>query len=213
MSWAILPVTEAQVRAYLDVDGTGGKYADPLIASNIRAAAAFLERATSRQFEAQTNVTKHFTTEGRAALRIPDLRSVTSVSLQGSGLVADESYWLVGGNGGTYTTLQFRAFGSGGSYSYLSNPQWFDRNLDRYPWSTSLPNDLAITGDWGFDPYPPDFLHAVKVLAAWYTKRPASVLANVSITPDGNVLNYGELPPEVTGFIRSWKVGEQLVSV
>jgi hypothetical protein len=212
MSWTILPVTEVQVRAYLDVDGTGGKYSDPIIASNIRAAASYLERETSRQFEQQTNTTKYFTTEGRASLRIPDLRSATSITLQG----AAESYWLLGANGGVTTSIQFRAFGSGSRYGYLSNPEWFDRNLDR-DWarygSSSLPNDLVITGDWGWDPYPSDFLHAVKVLAAWYTKRPASVLANVAFTPDGNVLNYGDFPPEVSAFIRSWKLGEQLVAV
>lgn len=216
MSWSDLPVSVSDVRAYLDVDGTTGKYSDTLIASNIRASAAFLERSTGRQIERQTNTTKYFTSEGRAALRIPDLRSVTSITLQGATLDVDESYWLVGANGGVSTGIQFRAFGTGGWPSYLSNPQWFDRNLDRdwYRYGTSsLPNDLAITGNWGHDPYPWEFLHACKVLAAWYTKRPASVLANVAFTPDGNVLNYSEFPPEVAAFVKSWRLGSELVAV
>jgi hypothetical protein len=196
------------------VDGTTGKYSDPLITSNIRAASAFIERATGRQFEAQSATTKTFTTNGLSALRIPDLRSATSITLQGATLDADESYWLITDNRGIYTTLQFRAYGTG--YSYLSNPQWFDRNLDRY-WGRygygSLPNDLVITGNWGWDPLPEDLLHATKVLAAWYTKRPASVLANVAFTPDGNTLNYSEYPPEVASFIEAWKLGPMLVAV
>jgi hypothetical protein len=209
-------VTVAQVRAYLDVEGTSGKYSDPVITSNIRAASAFIERATGRQFEAQTNVTKTFTSNGAAALRIPDLRSASSITLQGAALDADESYWLVTDNHGIYTTLQFRAFGTGYGPSYLSNPQWFDRNLDR-DWSrygtSSLPNDLVITGNWGHDPLPQDLLHATKVLAAWYTKRPASVLANTAFTPDGNTLTYSDYPPEVLNFIESWKLGAMLVAV
>lgn len=208
-------MTAAQVRAYLDIDGTSGKYSDPLITSNIRAASAFLERTTGRQFQSQSGTTKTFTTNGAGALRIPDLRSVTSVTLQGAALTADESYWIVPDNRGVYTTLQFRPYGSG-SYSYLSNPQWFDRNLDR-DWyrygGGSLPNDLVITGDWGWDPLPEDLLHACKVLAAWYTKRPASVLANTAFTPDGNVLQYSDYPPEVLNFIKSWSLGPMLAAV
>lgn len=206
-------MTPAQVRAYLDVEGTSGKYNDALITSNIRASSAFLERSTGRQFEAQTNVTKTFTTNGMASLRIPDLRTTTSVTLQGATLDADESYWIVSDNHGVYTSIQFRAFGTGGYRSYLSNPEWFDRNLDRYPYGTSLPNDLAITGDWGHDPLPEDLLHACKVLAAWYTKRPASVLANTSLTPDGAILQYSEYPPEVLNFIKSWSLGPMLAAV
>jgi hypothetical protein len=132
-------------------------------------------------------------------------------------LVTNETYWLIPDNHGAFTTLQFRAFGAGSDgRSYLSNPQWFDRNLDR-DWArygySSLPNDLTITGNWGYDPYPHDFLHAVKVLASWYTKRPASVLANVQVTPEGNELRYTDLPPEVSGFISSWKMGEALVAL
>lgn len=216
MSWSTYPITEGQVRAYLDVEGTSGKYLTETIGSNIRASLSFLERATGRQFEQQNATSKTFTTNGMAALRIPDLRSASSVTLQGSALTADETYWLISDNRGINTTIQFRAFGQGGSASYLSNPQWFDRNLDR-DWyrygGGSLPNDLVIAGNWGHDPYPNDFLHAAKVLAAFYTKRPASVLADVAITAEGNELRYGQLPVEVREFIKAWAHGPMLVAV
>lgn len=217
MSWDELPISEADVRAYLDVTGTSGTYGSTLIASNIRAAASFLERATGRQFERQDNTTKTFTSNGAAALAIPDLRTADSVTLQGAALDVDESYWLIADNRGIYSALQFRAFGSSGR-GYLSNPQWFDRNLDRdwarYGSSGSLPNDLVIVGDWGHDPYPHDFLMAVKALAAWYTRRPASLLGGSLLTPEGNQIDYSALPVEVQTFIANWgRAGSMLVAV
>jgi hypothetical protein len=207
-------VTTQDVRDYLNIEGVGPmKYSDALIGSNIRAASSFLQKATGRQFENQTGVTKTYTTNGAAAIKIADLRTATSISLQGSELDADESYWLISDNHGVNTTLQFRAFGGGSSY--LSNPQWFDRNLDRayYRGTGSLPNDLVITGDWGHDPLPDDLLHATKVLAAYYTRRPSSLLADAQVTPEGAELRYSSLPHEVQGFISSWTLGTLMVSI
>lgn len=214
MSWdGSLPIDAAQVRAYLDVDGTTRAYGEELVTSNIRAALSFIERETGRQFENQPATTKTFTTNGAAAVDIPDARAITSVTLQGATLDLDASYWKITDNKGAYTTIQLRPFGSRG-VGYKTNPEWFDRNLDRdyfrYGYS-SLPNDLVIVADWGYSPYPNDFLFAVKVLAAWYTRRPASLLANAAATPEGNFLQYGELPPEVTSFITSWKLGGSVV--
>lgn len=214
-TWANLPVTEAEVRTYLDISGTTGQFSNARIGSNIRAAAAFIERETHRQFYPQDAVTKTFTTEGRSYISIPDLRSASSITLQGAALTANSSFWLMPDKqqSGVYTGVQFRAFGSG---SFLSNPQWFDRNLDR-DWARlregSLPNDLAITGDFGHNPYPHDFIQAVLVLASFYTRRPASTLADVEITPEGTEKRYSRLPVEVREFIESWMGGEQLVSV
>lgn len=215
MSWDTLPISEAQVRDYLSVSGTTGTYSDSLIGSNIRAAASFLERATGRQFEKQDGVTKTFTTNGAASIAIPDARVVTSVTLQDVALDVNETYWGIADPRGAFTTLQFRSYGSGGP-SYLANPQWFDRNLDR-EWArygtSSLPNDLVVVGDFGYDPYPHDFLLAVKALAAWYTRRPASLLGNSLITPDGNQIDYSALPTEVQTFIDAWgTAGPQMVA-
>lgn len=215
-------VTAADVRGYLVIDGTTGRYSDGAIGSNIRAASEFLERATHRVF-ADTTATKVFTTQGRTAITIPGLRSASSVTLQSTVLTADQSYYLIpdAQQSGLYTSIQFRGFSSRTAASYLSNPEWFDRDLDvmwakGWDWTYSLPNDLSITGSWGYTDasLPEAVRHAAKVLAGWYTKRPDSVLANVSITPDGNVLNYGDLPPEVGDFIANWRLtADQVVSV
>jgi hypothetical protein len=221
MSWTVLPVNQAQVREFLDVTGTAGQFSDGRIGSNIRAAASFLERASMRRFEnTGTAETFRFTTEGRAYMSIPDMRGVTSVTLQSSALTADATYYLIqdAQHQGVYTGIQFRPFGRGNSY--LSNPEWFDRNLDhplmqaRMSSGYSLPNDLVIvTSQAGWSPYPDEFLMATLVLAGFYTRRPASVLADVQVTPEGNELRYSQYPVEVQNFLKSWQAGDQLVTI
>lgn len=211
-------ITEQQLRDYLhlDADAADERYGDPQLGSNIRAASAFLQRVTHRQFEPQTGVTRTFTTNGKANIIIPDLRTATSVTLQDAELTADETYWLMSDpvESSVYTAIQLRPFGA---YHYKANPQWFDRNLDTYygrGWPLgSLPNDLDIAGDWGHDPYPEDLLQNTKVLAAWITRRPESVLANVRITPEGSELRYGDLPPEVQRFIADWTLAENVAVI
>ena len=213
-------ITASALRAYLELNSVSAssKYDDGTLGSNIRAASSFLQRRTGRQFADQT-ATKLFTTQGRTAITIPGLRSASAVSLQSTALVADSTYWLLpdSQHTGLYTGIQFRGFGS---RSYLSNPEWFDRNLDRtwdrYGGYYSLPNDLSIAGTWGYTDanLPEALLHATKVLAGWYTLRPDSILANVSVSPEGTVRDYSNLPPEVIAFLHDWTLsGDQVVSV
>lgn len=221
MSWSTLPVSTGAVREFLDVSSTTGQFSDGRIGSNIRAAGSFLQRATHRRFDNTGGTqTWKFTTEGRAFVTIPDVRGVDSVTLQSVTYTANQDYYLVedAQHSGIYTGLQFRAFGRGDSY--FSNPEWFDRNLD-HPltqyWlgnGSSLPNDLVVvTSQPGWDPYPDEFLLATLVLAAFYTRRPASVLADVQVTPEGNELRYSQYPVEVQNFLKSWQAGPQLVSI
>ncbi len=210
-------VTPAQVRDYLNITATTGQYSNDLIGSNINAASGFLQRRTGRQFEWQgSNVRKVFTTEGRAYLTIPDLRQANDVQLQGTALEADSTYYLIPdrNNTGVFTGIQFRAFNQG---DYRANPDWFDRNLDSWRWrgryDWSLPNDLAITGEWGHVTLPSELLHATVVLAGYYTKRPDAVLSGGIQTPEGGIFDLSALPIEVRSFIDDWKIGESLVSV
>jgi hypothetical protein len=219
-------VSAADVRGYLELNSSAStsKYTDGAISSNIQAASTFLERATGRWFAERLATTYVATSQGATALAIPGLRSATTVTQQSTTLVADESYHLIPDTmqTGLYTAIQFRGFGSRSySHGYLSNPEWFDRNLDRewargWDWRYSLPNDVSITGDWGYAAanLPEALLHATKVLAAFYTKRPDSVLASVATTVEGTTLDYSVLPPEVQTFIDNWKLGgAQVVAV
>jgi hypothetical protein len=126
-----------------------------------------------------------------------------------------------------YIAIQLRVFRqwNAGPRPWLSNPQWFDRDLDSpyFPgnygggWTySSLPNDLVIVGDGGYADasLPEPIRQATKVLASFYTMRPASILADVA---QGGVLNYSQMPPEIAagllGFVNQWRVSEQVVSV
>lgn len=206
-------VTAADVRTFANISATTGRYSDGSIASNIQAAQSFLQRESGRLFE-KRSATLTFTTEGRAQFALPDLRSATSVVWGGSTLTADESYWLIpdAKHSGVYVAIQLRVVRTEGRW-YLSNPEWWDRGLDRAGPVTSEPNDLAITGEWGWDPLPYDLLHGVKALAAWYTKRADALLAGAVANPEGAVLDYSALPIEARSVISTYRRGEQATIV
>lgn len=217
-------VSVPEVRAYLDLNspGSSSKYSDATISSNIMAAGWTLEQACGRYFGAQT-LTLKFSTDGRAQMAIPGLATATSVTLQGTALVADSTYWLLPDDqqSGVYTGIQFRAFRNAGAGArwWLGNPEWFDRNLDspfypgNYGSGTTLPNDLLIAGTWGYATLPDPVLLATKALASWYTLRPDALLSGARYTPDGNVFDLSRYPTEVAMFIAAWSGGEQAVLI
>lgn len=206
-------LSPGDLRDYLATSQTTGRYADAPLGSNIRAAQGWLERSTGRTFEVETS-TRLFTTNGEAVVSIPDLASASAVTLQGATLDADETYWLLPDtrHSGVYVNIQLRVFGG----DHRANPQWFDRNLDQ-PWYTgrgySLPNDLSITGTWGWASKPDDLLLGVKALAAWMTKRADAALAGGILDAAGGVLDYSQWPPEAQEARRLYLRGEQLVSI
>ncbi len=212
-------ITAADVRTFAGIEGTAGRYSDAVLGSNIQTAQALLQRRAHRLFALETAVAKTFSTEGRAQLAIPDLRSATSVTKDGTALVSGESYWLIedARQSGVYVAIQLRVFGQGRQGPWwLGNPDWFDRGLDLPPhgWSQSgEPNDLVITGNWGWDPLPYDVLHGVKAMAAWLTKRGDAVLAGAVQTPDGSVLDYSQWPPEAQAVIREYGRGTVAVII
>lgn len=233
-----LIVTAAQVRDYLTLNSPGStsRYSDDTIGSNIRAAQSALEAATGRFVYDHPGVTWATTTMLQGQVAIPGFRALTSVTwgraVMNVGLPGNDDnagVWAIaeGGpgipdGGGLYVALQFRAWRSeaGGRPWWFADSGWFDKALDSpfYPGNygggfawTSMPNDLVIVGDGGYTPgsEPEAVKHAVKVLAAWYTMRPASIMADVAVTSGGQTLPYQEMPPEVRQFIAGWKLGEQ----
>lgn len=204
-------LTAADLRLYLGTEQATGRYSDAPLGSNIRAAQGMLERETGRRFDTGSG-TVTISTNGKAVVSIPDLRSVTSVSLQDTPLVASETYWLLpdAKHSGVYVNLQLRPFGG----DFRGNPQWFDRNLDQ-PWYNggSLPNDLVIVSDaWGWDSKPDELLIGVKALAAWLTKRADAVLAGGLIDQAGNIFDYSNWPAEAQAARRLFLRGTQMES-
>lgn len=210
--------TAAELRTFMDITSTTGRAATSNLDLLLTKASDDLERATGRLITASaSNTSRTFSSEGRAYLTIPDLRSVATLTLQGTTLEDDSTYWLVPSaqEPTIFTGVQFRNFNR---YDYRSNPEWFDRNLDSDYWRrsgfTSLPNDLVITGLWGWGTVPTTWKVTAMILAGYYYKRPDSLLANTSITPEGNVLEYGQLPPEVHALIEAWRLPkDQVVTV
>lgn len=216
-------VTAASVREYmgLNTSSTDSRYSDATIGSNVRSAGALLERRTGRLYGDQT-LTLKFTTNGRTLTAIPGLRAATSIVLNSATLTADQTYYLVPDvqQTGVYTGLQLRAFQTHASRGpwYLGNSEWFDRGLDLpYPGGgqfTSLPNDLVITGTWGYTDalLPEEVRHATKVLAAYYTKRPDALLSG-GLTTEGGAFDLSAYPIEVQDFIRHWTVSSYVTGV
>jgi hypothetical protein len=225
-----LTVSVAEVRDYLQLEAnnpTGNStLSDGQIESNILAAQETLERATRRWFVNRTAVTYTTTSMLRAIVPIPGFRTFTTVTWSSSTIVQNQSFWAIPDvqNTGIYVGIQFRALRADTDRWYLADRNWWDKALDNpfYPGNygggfawTSMPNDLVIVGDGGYaaGTYPFAWLLAVKQLASFFTKQPASILAETLITPQGGVINYASLPPTVQGFITSWTAGQQAVSV
>lgn len=212
---------------YLTLNASGGRavYSPATLGSNIRAASYNLEKWCGCFF-GDRHQTLTFSTFGRPIVPLPRLRTLTQAFWNNSVLTigVNPNAWLLPdiGQTGVSTSLQLRVTGYAGGSAYKANQSWFDRGLDSPYWpgnygagEGTLPNDLTVEGDWGYldADLPEPVLHATKVLAGWYTLRPDSILANVKIDTSGNVLNYGELPPEVGAFVAEWRVGAMAVSV
>lgn len=236
-----LIVTSEQVRDYLQLESPGStsSYSDDTIGSNIRSAQRFLEKATSRFLFDHPAVTWATTTMQRAQVALPGFRTITTatwggtlldVAVPGDGNDSPSAWGLWDENEGEdgsnlIIALQFRPWRvQGGAPWWYVDSQWWDKGLDNpfYPGNlggayaaSSMPNDLVIVGDGGYEAgqEPFDLRHAVKILAAFYTKRPDSVLSGVSVSPEGVAMVYRELPMEVRDFIGSWRIGEQVVQV
>lgn len=237
-----LVVTPDSVREYLLLNSPGStsRYSDGTIGSNIRAAQSYLERECHRFFHDHPGVTWATTTMLQAQVDLPGFRTITSatwggallsVAVPGDGNTSPSAWALWEPTEGIedgyrlICALQFRPWRVDNDRPWwLADRNWFDKGLDSpclpgnwgggYAW-TSMPNDLIIVGDGGYPPgfEPFAYIHAVRVLAAWYTIRPASLMGNVALSPGGAPLEYGDLPPEVYEFVADWKLGRQVVSV
>lgn len=211
----VFPLDANTVRQYMDLTddslSTGSsKYSNTTIGSNIRASLSMLEGRTNR-FLADRTQTLKFTTNGNPYVTIPGLRTATTVNYAGATMTADTTYWLIPdvGQTGVSAGVQLRGFGQG-RQSYLSSPEWFDRNMDSPKWQakgwSSLPNDLVIAGDWGYTTPPEDCVMAVKVLTAYLTKLADANSQGASYTSDGNVFDLSNWPDLVQQFVREWTI-------
>ena len=212
--------TAAQLRTYLNTGKTDERYTTDNLDFLLQTASEQLERATGRLITASgSNTTKTFTTAGRAIITIPDLRTAATVTIGGSSLTADESFWLVPSAQANdiYTAIQTRPFRgpmSGGAW-YLHYPSWFDRNLDSPLFGAGidrgLPNDLVITGLWGWTTVPAAWRLATMALAGYYLKHSDALLVGAGASAEEALLDFSEFPSEAQRLIHDWQLGEQVV--
>lgn len=213
-------VTAIQLRTYLDTTKVTGRYTNDNLDFLLETASNQLERATGRLITASSsNTVKTFTTAGRAVITIPDLRVASAVTIGGSGLTADQSFWLLPSAQAQdiYTAIQVRPFGGPISSPtwYLHYSEWYDRNLDSPLFAAgfdrSLPNDLVITGLWGWSTVPKSWQLAAMALAGYYLKHADALNVGSGTTAEELVLDFSEFPAEVRQHIKDWQLGEQVV--
>jgi hypothetical protein len=241
--YTIVTPAQIRQELKLDPEGTGGtiaasgQYADSIIGPYILDAIASLQTTCARMFVNTPGLTWIQTSQGVALLPLPGFRTVSSQTYQGATQAAAVPGTGVGGYAllpdaqqtGVYTGIQFRPFriqGSGPWWLSLGGDtsNWFDTGADN-PYdprnygggyiSTSVPNDTVTIGDAGYEPgfEPGNVVHAVEVLSSWYVMRPPALLADSVITPAGGIVSYSQMPPEVQDFVRTMRVGRQVVSV
>ncbi len=210
--------TAIQLRTYIDTSKATGRYTDEHLNFLLETASNTLERATGRIITASaSNTTRTFTTHGRALVTVPDLRVATTLTIAGSSLTADETYWLIPSAQAPdiYTAVQTRPLHGATDRWYLHYRDWFDRNLDspRFAsgFSRGLPNDLVITGLWGWTSPPPQWRLAAMALAGYFLKHSDALLSGGGVTAEELVIDFSQFPSEVRQLIKDWQLGEQVV--
>lgn len=240
VTWVVYTVlTPGQIRGMLNLEPerTGattpaatGQYADSVIGPYLLDAITSLEISCRRFLVNHPGLTFTQTSQTAATLPLPGLRTVTSLTY--AGVTLDSSaYWLLADalNTGVYTGVQFRPFRSpenGPWWLVLGSARgnWFDTSADS-PFDprnygggyvyTSMPNDQVTVGDWGYEPgfEPGNFVHALEILAGWYTMRPPAILNDSAVTATGAVVTYSQMPPEVQEFVKTFMAGRTAVSI
>lgn len=205
--------TAAELRTFMDLTGTTGQKSTDSLDLLLQSSSDWLEAATGRRITADSS-NRTFSTNGQPFMVIPDLRSATSVTLQSTVLTADTSYWLKPSREDptVFTGINVRPWGQGRVYSYLANPEWWDRNLDsplaRY--YGTLPNDLVIAGSWGHLTTPPEWKVATMALAAYTFAHRDALFAAAKVTPEGNLLDLSRYPTEVQALLTQWTNYDQV---
>lgn len=167
-------VTVDDLRIYLGHEGYEEKINPELLVRSIDSAETWIKNYTGRRFYADPAfeddvdsadpVTKSFTVRGRGWVRIPDLRTETEVSINGSVLTADVDYVLddYNSDGEPHTSIQL-----------VSLSPWTN------PFTLSSVTRLSITGRWGFVPVPDDVKDSILALAARQYRRKDAMFSDV----------------------------------
>lgn len=208
-------VTLTELKTYLGVTGTTD---DLRIASAASNASIMAERDTGRVFAVTSNVTRRYSTDGQASLTIHDRPYSDGsrvVTLAGATMTEGTNVWFLPDrrNGDVSITVQLRHFDYGRSDWYKSDPQWFDKNLDRRNYIGGSPNDLVISGVEGHPTLPLDVKQGVLELAAFLYWNEKSGASGFVQTPQGDQVDLGEYPEAYQLLVRNWKVRTAVAAI
>jgi hypothetical protein len=174
---------KADVKAYLDVSGTGS---DDLIDDLLDRATAVIDQYTGRTFAAAADTEqtldaagKHIT--ARAIYLDRDLCSITTIT-NGDGIeVASTEYVTVPANETPYYAIRIK--GSAGK---------------TWTYSTDWESAITIEGRWAYSTTPPDdIVHACVRLASFYYRQRDAQMMDVTAIEAGVVLKPMGMPADV----------------
>lgn len=189
--------------------GITGTADDVLLASCASNASVIAARDTGRIFAVSSNVTRRYSTDGQASLTVVDMPyndDTRVVTLQGAEITQDTNYWLLPDrrNPDVATTIQVRFFDRPDYYK--SDPNWWDKGLDRRRYAAGSPNDLVITGVVGHPAIPADVAEAVLELAAWLYYKAKAGASAYATAPDGTQTDLADYPPIYRAFVDHWRI-------
>jgi hypothetical protein len=174
---------------YLDIDPAKVR-AVRLLPLCLEAAEDFLEEYSGHRFENEVAATKVIPTRRKTFVRVPSLRALTSIDLDGVALQPGLGY---------------------------DEPNFYQRmpathiKLLQYP-SAWLPGRLSLTGDWGWYPTPSGVADCGYRLASRMYHERQATYSDAVATAEGGMLQYFRLLPATVQAqldlirIRKWGV-------
>ena len=211
--------SRSDLKTYLGITTSGD---DTLLDQITEDATGIMQSDTGRVFAVSSNVRRVYSTDGQASIRVHDrpvvdpTRTVTLYGAALSEVSGQESVWfLPDWNDPTVsTTVQLRYFDTGRPDWYKADPEWFEKNLDRWASASSSPNDLVITGIEGHGPIPDAVFAMWEKLAAllyWQAKAGASGFVQ---TPTGQEIDVtADRPEGYAMFVNEWRLRTAVVKV
>lgn len=199
-------VTLTEIKEYIGLVGTAD---DVLIASIASNATAVAERHTGRVLAVTSNVTRYYSTNNEAQVVVHD-RPFTdggrTVTWNGVTLTEGTDCWFIPDRryGEITNTLQLRQFDTGSGTWYLSEPMWWDRNLDTRSLPAGSPNDLRIAGVEGHPAITGDTRMALLELCSWLYFRAKSGASGLAVVSTD--LDLSDTPTVFRQWVEHWKV-------
>lgn len=208
--------SRSDLKTYLGLTGS----ADDALLDQLRLdAIAQAESDTGRRFASGSNSSTTYSSDGQALIVVHDRPLVDAsrtVTVGGVTMTEGTNVWFLPDRRDSTitTTLQVRYFDTGRGDWYKADPQWWDKNLDRHPYSYgSQPNDIVIEGIIGH-PFPRSEIGAaIKLLWATLYWRAKSGASGTVYTPTGEPIDISDWPEPYKDFVRNWKIRTAVASV